>query len=116
VSEIPWIGVCPHSPYFIDDNGRSWTPIGQNDAISWPGLDGLIANRDVAAAERYLRAITSCGVTCVRLMLEYCEGDDTYFEKPASVFNPQLVRLWDKVFAMCGQFGLRALLTPFDTF
>jgi mannan endo-1,4-beta-mannosidase len=56
------------------------------------------------------------GVTCLRLMLEYCQGENRYVEKPAGSFPPNLVRLWDDIFALCEKYGLRILLTPYDTF
>ena len=38
---LPWIQVSPTAPYFITEEGKTWTPIGQNDAITWPELRGL---------------------------------------------------------------------------
>ena len=38
------------------------------------------------------------------------------FERPAGKFRPGMVQLWDDLFAMCEQRGLRILLTPYDTF
>jgi hypothetical protein len=35
----PWIEVAPGAPYFQTDRGESWTPIGQNDAVTWPELE-----------------------------------------------------------------------------
>ena len=31
---LPWISVAPGAPYFLDETGADWTPIGQNDAIT----------------------------------------------------------------------------------
>lgn len=56
------------------------------------------------------------GVTCLRLMLEYCHGEHRYLEQPAGVFKPAMVQLWDDLFALAERYGLRLLLTPFDTF
>jgi hypothetical protein len=56
------------------------------------------------------------GVTCIRLMLEYCRRDHRYLEEPVGRFKPNMVRYWDDLFAMCEQVGMRLLLTPFDTF
>jgi Cellulase (glycosyl hydrolase family 5) len=56
------------------------------------------------------------GVTCLRLMLEYCHGENRYFEKPIGNFQPNMVKLWDDLFALCEKHGLRILLTPYDTF
>jgi hypothetical protein len=38
---LAWIEVARHAPYFVSADGRDWTPIGQNDSVSWEGLSGL---------------------------------------------------------------------------
>ncbi len=113
---LPWIGVAPHAPYFLGEDGRPWTPIGQNDAISWVEFEGLFRRRDLPAVERHLEYLKAHGVACLRLMIEYCQVRHRYFERPAGVFVPAMVRLWDDLFALCERVGLRILLTPVDTF
>ncbi|HEY3568377.1 MAG TPA: hypothetical protein VGP73_10635 [Thermoanaerobaculia bacterium] len=113
---LPWITTSPHAPYFQTGTGASWTPVGQNDAITWPDLEGLFRRRDLASVEGYLANLAAHGVTCLRLMMEYAQGRYRYFERPAGTFNPVLVRLWDDLFGLCERYGLRVLLTPFDTF
>lgn len=111
-----WIGTRPGIPYFFTDDGLSWTPIGQNDAITWPELAGLFRRRDLAGVEAHLRRLKAHGVTCLRLMLEYCHGEHRYIEKPAGRFSPNMVRLWDDLFELLEKVGLHVLLTPYDTF
>jgi mannan endo-1,4-beta-mannosidase len=113
---LPWIVRAPGSPYFTTASGEPWTPIGQNDAVSWPELDGLFRRRDLPGVERHLRRLKGHGVTCLRLMLEYAQGRQRYLEHPAGRFNPEMVRLWDDLVRLCEAVGLRLLLTPFDTF
>jgi mannan endo-1,4-beta-mannosidase len=113
---LPWISVAPNAPYFVDEAGKSWTPIGQNDAISWVELNGLFRRRDLPGVERHLRWLVEHGVTCLRLMAEYAQVSHRYLERPVGVFVPNMVRLWDDLFAMCERVGLRILLTPVDTF
>jgi len=113
---LPWITVAPGAPYFVTETGEPWTPIGQNDAISWDELKGLFRRRDLPSVERHLRWLADHGVTCLRLMLEYAQVRHRYFEQPMGVFPPNMVRLWDDLFALCERHGLRLLLTPFDTF
>ncbi len=60
--------------------------------------------------------LASHGVTCLRFMLEYAQTKNRYFERPAGKFQPNMVRLWDDLFALCGKYNLRILLTPVDTF
>ncbi|WP_374472414.1 hypothetical protein [Phenylobacterium sp.] len=113
---LPWIRRAPGAPYFVDEDGQAFTPVGQNDAISWVELKGLLRRRDVAAVDRHLAWLADHGVTVLRLMLEYAQTQTFYFERKAGVFNPVLVQLWDDLFALCERYGLRILLTPFDTF
>lgn len=103
-------------PYFITDDGLPWTPIGQNDNISWPELKGLFRRRDLAGACEYLDLLAASGVTVLRLMLECAQGRSRYIERPAGEFAPAMVQLWDDLFRLCEERGLRILLTPFDTF
>lgn len=113
---LPWIEVSDRSRYFLDNTGAAWTPIGHNDAINWPELAGLFRRRDLPAVERHLTWLVTQGVTCLRLMLEYAQVRHRYIERPAGRFVPDMVRLWDDLFAICERVGLRILLTPVDTF
>ncbi|MFC0410814.1 glycoside hydrolase 5 family protein [Roseomonas elaeocarpi] len=113
---LPWIERTPGAPYFRTSEGEPWTPIGQNDAVSWPELNGLFRRRDLTGVEQHLRYLRGHGVTCLRLMLEYAQGQHRYLERPAGQFNPAMVRLWDDLLDLCERNGLRVLLTPFDTF
>ena len=116
MNSLPWIERAADAPYFTETSGAAWTPIGQNDAITWPELAGLYRRRDLPGVERHLRWLKDSGVTCLRLMLEYCQRDHRYLELSPGRFNPALVRLWDDLVALCQAIGLRLLLTPFDTF
>jgi hypothetical protein len=113
---LPWIQVAPGSPYFMTEAGEAWTPVGQNDAISWPELSGLFRRRDLPAVETHLRYLAGSGVSCLRLMLEYAQVRHRYIERPVGTFVPAMVQLWDDLFALCERVGLRILLTPVDTF
>ncbi len=121
-SKLPWVQVCTpepgavRAPYFITETGQDWAPIGQNDAITWPELEGLFRRKNARPAEEYLDTLAPHGVTVLRLMLEYAQFDSRRFEMPVGVWRRDMVRLWDDLFAMCEERGLRILLTPFDTF
>jgi mannan endo-1,4-beta-mannosidase len=110
------VRVAAGSPYFVTDDGRPWTPIGHNDAITWPELLPLFRRGDVAGVQRHLLDLRAHGVTCIRLMLEYCQGEHRYLERPTGRFVPNMVRLWDDLFDLLERVGLRVLLTPYDTF
>ena len=113
---LPWVRTVAGLPYFVTENGDAWQPIGQNDAISWPELNGLFRRRDLATVERHLLWLKESGVSCLRLMLEYCHREHRYLERPAGRFVPAMIRLWDDFFALCEKVGIYLLLTPFDTF
>lgn len=113
---LGWIERAPNAPYFVVDTGQSWTPIGQNDAVCWVEFAGLLNRRDLPAVARHLGWLADHGVTCLRLMLEYAEDGAHFFEKPAGTFNPVMVGLWDDMFRLAEQAGLRILLTPLDTY
>ncbi|GAA4448468.1 hypothetical protein GCM10023189_06390 [Nibrella saemangeumensis] len=113
---LPWVETTPDCSFFFTADGKPWTPIGQNDAITWPELAGLFQRKDVQTAETYLAYLAEHGVTCLRLMLEYSQTRHRYIERPAGQFPPNMVRLWDDLFALCETYRLRILLTPFDTF
>ena len=98
---LPWISPAARAPYFVDEEGRPFTPIGQNDAISWVEFHGLYARRDLAAVERHLMWLREHGVTVLRLMMEYAQVRSRYFERPFGRFVPNMVQLWDDLFALC---------------
>ncbi len=113
----PWITLAPDgAPYFVTETCENWTPIGQNDAVNWPDLNNLFNRKDVQQVENYLIWLKAHGVTMLRLMLEYCQDNYRYFEKPAGTFNPKMVKFWDDLFFLCEKHGLRVLLTPVDTY
>ena len=114
--DIPWIRSAPDAPYFITDTGEAWTPIGQNDAITWPDFANAFRRKDMKQVEGHLAWLAGHGVTCLRFMLEYAQTENRYFERPVGKFPPNMVRLWDDLFALCAKYQLRILLTPFDTF
>lgn len=113
---LDWVRVARGVPYFETEDGASWTPIGANDSIDWPDLTPLFRRRDPAAVEAHFRWLRAQGVTCIRLMLEYAHGRHRYFENPIGRFVPNMVRLWDDIFALSERTGVRILLTPMDTY
>ena len=114
--KLSWIETKPGHPYFFTEEGETWTPIGQNDAVTWPDLCGLFARKNLGAVEQYFQMLADHNVTCIRVMLEYCHTEHRYIENPVGRFQPRMVQLWDDLFALCEQYAIRVLLTPFDTF
>ena len=113
---LPWIRVAEGAPYFVTEFGEPWTPIGHNDALTWPRLNKLWRRRDPASVESHLRDLAESGVTVLRLMLEYAQDRHRYLERPVGRFNPHVVRFWDDLIQLCERVGMRLLLTPFDTY
>ena len=112
----PWIQKAPNAPYFTTDQGHPWTPIGQNDSITWFELSGLENRKDRPDTKRHLTWLKDQGVTVLRLMLEYAETGQHFWDNPAGHINPKMVQLWDDLFQLTRETGLRILLTPMDTF
>jgi hypothetical protein len=127
--DLPYIRRSPNSPYFIDESGNPWLPIGHNEAVEWPSLRGLFADGNgedsgphesdgetLRHAQNYIRLMAEHGITCIRIMLEDCQFDNHYFENPVGRFNPKIIRFFDRLFEYCRHYGIRILLTPFDTY
>src|SRR3954453_13111092 len=112
---LPWVRLAPGRRYFETEDGRPFLIIGQNDALTWPELEGLIGRRDVPAVEAHLAWLADHGVTTLRVMLEYV-GDGLFLERSCGEFDPVTVQAVDDLIRICERKGLRRLLTPFDTF
>ena len=111
-----WIRVCENAPYFEDEENIIWTPIGQNDALTWPDLKGLFLRKNVEEVEGHFAFLHRHGVNCIRIMLEYCQTENRYLEKPVGSFQKNMVQFWDDFFSLCEKYKIRVLLTPYDTF
>lgn len=111
------IRVAPSGAYFETTDNAPFLFVGPNDSITWPGLAGLYRRKGLEGVETYLQEMADSGVTILRLMLEYAHREHRYFEYPQpGRFNPSMVRLWDDLFALCEQAGIRVLLAPWDNF
>jgi hypothetical protein len=113
---LPWISVAPEAPYFCDETGAPFTPIGDNNSVAWVELQPLWRRRDPETVRRWLLNLRAHGVTVIRLMLECAHQRSRTLERPVGKWNPVLVQVWDDLFALCEQVGMRILLTPVDTF
>ena len=113
---LPWITKTPGAPYFQTEHGTPWHPIGQNDSIAWKDLQGLVDRRNLTEVANHLAWLKQHGVTLLRLMLEDAETGRFFWEQPAGTLNPALTQLWDDLFTLVENAGLRILLTPMDTY
>jgi hypothetical protein len=111
-----YISVAPGKRYFQDEQGQGFIVIGQNDAITWPGLVELLDESSPQTAEEYIRDLRANGVTVSRVMMEYAQFDHGYMENPVGAFSPSVTRFWDEFIALAEKYGLYLLLTPYDTF
>jgi hypothetical protein len=110
------ISVSPNGRYFVDEAGQGFLVIGQNDAISWPGLDTLLSGSAPEQTEAYVRDLREHGITVSRIMIEYAQQSYSLLENPVGEFSEQVVAFWDAFIPMAEQYGLYLLLTPYDTF
>lgn len=113
---LSWIRCAPDAPYFETEAGEAWTPVGHNEAVTWPRLGGLHRRRDVAPVEAHFAELSGYGVTCLRLMLDYSQVRHRNLEHRVGEFNPAMVQMWDDLIALGEKHHIRFLLTPFDTF
>jgi hypothetical protein len=113
-TQLPWVTTKPKSCYFWTEDGNPWTPIGQNEAISWLKLRSLYDRADVPAVEEYLQMLKQSGVNCIRMALEYWDEEWFNFETKLGEFNPTLVTFWDDLISMCERYEIRIVLTPFN--
>jgi mannan endo-1,4-beta-mannosidase len=110
-----YIAVAENGRYFVDEAGTGFLVIGQNDAISWPGLSALFSSSPLGT-EQYIRDLRAHGITVSRIMMEYAQQPETYLEDPVGTFSPAVVAFWDALIPMAEEHGLYLLLTPYDTF
>jgi mannan endo-1,4-beta-mannosidase len=110
------ISVAPSGRYFVDEAGQGFIVIGQNDAISWSGLNTLFDGSSPEQTEAYVRDLRAHGVTVSRIMVEYAQQPETLLENPVGQFNERVVAFWDAFIPMAEAHGLYLLLTPYDTF
>lgn len=111
-----YLSVSPNGRYFVDETGRGFIVIGQNDGVPWPGLVTLLNDLAPEATENYIRDLRDHGITVSRVMIEYAQEPHTYLENPVGTFSPSVVAFWDAFIEMAERHGLYLLLTPYDTF
>lgn len=111
-----YISVSPNGRYFVDETGKGFIVIGQNDAISWPGLNTLLERSAPEQTEDYIRDLRAHGITVSRIMVEYAQQPESYLENPIGTFSDPVVTFWDDFIEMAEEHSLYLLLTPYDTF
>jgi hypothetical protein len=114
--DLPWIKISKSGPYFTDENGTDWAPLGFNEAMNWPNLNNLIDRRETNSVERYFQMLSDHGVTCLRLMMEDCHKEGFFLETTVGEFSPRVVQFWDDLFLLCSKYKIRLLIAPYDTF
>jgi mannan endo-1,4-beta-mannosidase len=111
-----YISVAPDGRYFVDETGKGFLVIGENDGVPWPGLSTLLNRLSPEATEAYVSDLRAHGITVSRVMIEYTQDPHTYLENPVGTFSPAMVQFWDDFIALAEKHGLYLLLTPYDTF
>lgn len=50
MTALPWIVRAPGVPCFMTEHGEARTPIGQNDSVAWPELNGSYRRRNLVGS------------------------------------------------------------------
>src|SRR5688500_6566439 len=90
-TSMPYVQVAPGGRYFITETGEPFLIIGHNEGMPWPFMRNMHHEQDIATTENYIKMLVDHGDTVIRIMLEYCQGKDWYFEKPLGNFLPEAV-------------------------
>ena len=59
---MPWIRLAPGRRYFEDESGGPFLIIGQNDALTWPELEGLLGRKDTPSVDKHLAYLKSLSI------------------------------------------------------
>lgn len=94
-TDLPWIARAEGAPHFATSLGEAWTPLGQNGSIAGKEFAGRFRRRDRPSVEHHLRHLKDHGVTCLRLILEYAQGQHGFLDRPVGCFVPAMARLWE---------------------
>jgi mannan endo-1,4-beta-mannosidase len=113
---MAYVQVAPGGRYFMTEDGEPFLVIGHNEAMPWPTLHHMHHEEDVATTESYIQMLAEHGVTVLRIMLEYCEDEDWFFEDPVGQPVPATVLYWDDLIGLCERYKIRLLVMFWDTF
>jgi hypothetical protein len=113
---MPYIQVAPGGRYFMTEDGRPFLVVGHNDAMPWPTLHHMRNEADLHVTEAYIQDLARRGVTVLRIMLEYCQDNKWFFEKPVGNVRPEAVQYWDNLIGLCERHKMRLLILFWDTF
>ena len=115
-ARMTYVRVAPGGRYFMTEDGAPFLAIGHNDAMPWPTLHHMHREGDIATTEAYIRMLAEHGVTVLRIMLEYCQEEDWFFEDPVGQPVPATVLYWDDLIGLCERYGVRLQVLFWDTF
>ena len=113
---MAYVRVAPGGRYFMTEDGRPFLVIGHNDAMPWPHMHNLKGEQDTATTKAYIKTLVEHGVTVLRIMLEYCQDQRWFFERPVGKPVPEIVQYWDNLIGLCERHGMRLLVLFWDTF
>ncbi|HEX8218646.1 MAG TPA: hypothetical protein VF914_05470 [Chloroflexia bacterium] len=113
---MPYVRLAPGGRYFMTEDGKPFLAIGHNEALPWPRMWHMQDERDIPTVESYIKMMAEHGVTVVRIMLEYCEDQDWFFEDAEGKPVPSTVQYWDNLIGLCERYKIRLLVQFWDTF
>ena len=108
---LSWVRLGAGRRYFETEDGAPFLIIGQNDALTWPELEGLLGRATCPAVEKHLAWLAAHGVTTLRVMLEYV-GDGLYLERTCGEFDPVTVAAIDDLIPALRAAGVAAPADP----
>jgi mannan endo-1,4-beta-mannosidase len=115
-TSMPYVLVAPGGRYFMTEDGEPFLVVGHNEALPWPRMYHMQDERDIATVEAYIKMMAEHGVTVVRIMLEYCEDENWFFEDAEGRPVPSTVQYWDNLVGLCERYKIRLLVQFWDTF
>jgi mannan endo-1,4-beta-mannosidase len=115
-ASMPYVRVAPGGRHFMTEDGAPFLVIGHNEGMPWPTMHHMHREEDLATTEAYIQMLAEHGVTVLRIMLEYCEDEDWFFENPVGQPVPATVLYWDDLIGLCERYGIRLLVMFWDTF
>ncbi len=113
---MAYVRVAPGGRSFMTEGGAPFLVIGHNDAMPWPTLHHMHYEEDIATTEAYIRMLAEHGVTVLRIMLEYAQEQDWFFENPVGQPVSAAVLYWDDLIGLCERYRIRLLVMFWDTF
>lgn len=118
VTKEDYVRTAPGGKYFVNADGRFFTPLGYNHNPEWPQTgESAIAweSYNPEVTDAFFKHLYECGVNVIRMMLE-APGADCWLENPIGTFRPEQMAFIDNIVRLARKHDIKLLMTPWDTF